>query len=351
MNPPKGIFNLIRWAVGGPFRVAARWGSAAAFFCKQSAESLCLTFNRAMRGTPNAEYLWKHYNGGLLPEVKEGIICIFDGTLYHGGPTDRLRGVLTSYAEARRRGLPFYLSWTDPFELTDYYQPAAVDWRIRPEELSRSRRQSFPVLIEDLTDFYSAMRLRAGLISRKPQVHLFTNADNSRGHYRELFHELFRPSPALVAAVAPHRRELGEVYDAFTFRFLSLLGDFKDWAGETLDAVGARELMERNGRELMSLIEAIPDNRRILVTSDSVSFLKYVAPLSPRIYVVPGDVKNIDLLAGESHPDAWMKTFVDQQLLMGASRVTLMRTGRMFRSGFPRFAAEVGGAEFIYHEF
>ena len=69
-----------------------------------------------------------------------------------------------------------------------------------------------------------------------------------------------------------------------------------------------------------------------------------------RIYIVPGDVKNIDLAKGE-FKDAWLKTFTDQQLIMLAEKVYLMRTGRMYRSGFPRFAAEIGGRPFVYHQF
>ena len=89
---------------------------------------------------------------------------------------------------------------------------------------------------------------------------------------------------------------------------------------------------------------------KILVTSDSRKFLDLAADIDSRIYIVPGEVKNIDLLKGE-YPDAWMKTFIDQQLLMHASHVTLMITGKMYNSGFPRFAAEVGGAQYSIHRF
>ena len=66
--------------------------------------------------------------------------------------------------------------------------------------------------------------------------------------------------------------------------------------------------------------------------------------------MVEGDIKNIDMTVGD-FPEVWLKTFTDQQLLMGAKKVTLMRTGKMYKSGFPRFAAEVGGVEFIDHVF
>lgn len=81
-------------------------------------------------------------------------------------------------------------------------------------------------------------------------------------------------------------------------------------------------------------------------------FLDYARTLSPRIYTVDGPVSNIDLGPAASDTGqndlrrAWLKTFVDQQLIMGADRVVRLRTGQMYPTGFPRFAAETGGCPF-----
>ena len=51
---------------------------------------------------------------------KEGIVCMYDGLILHGGLTDRIRGLLTTYREAKRRGMPFYIHWDHPFRLEEF---------------------------------------------------------------------------------------------------------------------------------------------------------------------------------------------------------------------------------------
>lgn len=278
------------------------------------------------------------------------VIMMCDGKLFHGGPTDRLRGILTTYREARRRGMPFYIYWRSPFRLEDYLEPAGFDWRIEDDELKYTAEEAFPLIIEDENNLQSGMRMRAGLKQRKEQIHVYSNADNGIGGYGELYKEVFKPSPALERNVDKHLSEIGAPYWAFTFRFLNLLGDFREWQRTTLEGEERDEFVERVKGEMLRIMEEMPAGYRALVTSDSVSFLDAVKEIDERIYVVPGDVKNVDLTK-EEHREAWMKTFTDQQLLMRAERVYLMRTGRMYKSGFPRFAAEVGGVEFVDHKF
>lgn len=278
------------------------------------------------------------------------IVCLCDGRMFHGGPTDRLRGILTTYREAKRSGIPFYISWRSPFNLEDYYIPAGFDWRIDPDKLIYDKRDSFPLIIEDEPNLYAKWRIKRGVKINVSQLHVYSNADNARGEYSELFREVFRPSEALQKEVDIHLEKLGPRFHAFTFRFLQLLGDFKDWYQVTLPEEERIRLMDKVVDEFHKLISKIPEGYKILVTSDSSRFLQRIKNEDERIYIVPGEVKNIDLLKGE-HQGAWMKTFVDQQLLMHAEKVVLMRTGDMFKSGFPRFAAEVGGAQFIDHKF
>lgn len=279
------------------------------------------------------------------------VVCMCDGRRFHGGPTDRLRGILTTYREAKKRKLPFFISWTEPFQLEKYLVPASTDWRIKASDLKYTVDEAFPVIIEDETNLQSYLRMKAGFNNRLNQLHFYSNADNAIGEYRELFAELFKPSPDLARNVSSELDAIGSPYWAFTFRFLNLLGDFKEWSRKTLSSLESELLIGKCIEEILTLAEEMPVGYKILVTSDSHRFLDIVKKgLDKRIYVVEGDVKNIDLLKGE-YPEAWMKTFVDQQLLMKAEKVHLMRTGGMYKSGFPRFAAEVGGVEFIDHVF
>ena len=171
-----------------------------------------------------------------------------------------------------------------------------------------------------------------------------------QGHYAGLFRELFRPTPLVQREVDRHLKELGAKYHAFSFRFIGLLGDFHDQQEDRLLPGEAEAFLAKVADEFRKELKAVPEGHRVLVATDSPTFLSLAPKLDPRIYVVEGDLKHLDMSPGD-YREAWLKTFVDQFLLMHASKVTLMRTGRMYRSGFPRFAAEVGGVPFADHAF
>lgn len=290
---------------------------------------------------------------GVLPKAdltKKGIICMYDGLILHGGLTDRERGLLTTYKEVRRRGIPFYIHWNHPFELTDYLQPATFDWRIDPEEISYSAEDSFPVLIQDHRKVINRLRLTGALYKCRKQTLVYSNSDNGRGCYAELYKELFRPTERLEKAVKIHSGQLGEHYWAFSFRFIGLLGDFKDLPDYILPEEERKRFLSKVVAEFRKLLNLVPDGHKVLVATDSPEFLKLAPSIDSRVYVVDGDIRHLDISESKNE-DVWLKTFVDQHLLMHAEKVILMRTGSMFRSGFPRFAAEVGGAEFIDHKF
>lgn len=286
--------------------------------------------------------------------VRAGVISMYDGRLQHGGITDRLKGALSTYHEARRRGLPFYIYWRVPFKLEDYLEPAAVDWRISDDEISSLCGDAFPVLIDEKEQYQAhannSLQLKMALRKRLPQTQVYSNADNFRGRYREMYAELFRPTALLKNAVEKHLAQLGEQYYAFSFRFIGLLGDFSDYPGVVLPQEEGEKLMDKVAGEFRRLIADLPAGVKIFVTADSVRFLKRIGPEDERIYIVAGDVKHTDFDT-VTDDDVWLKTFVDQHLLMHARRVTLMRTGRMYRSDFARFASEIGGVEFVYHDF
>lgn len=280
-------------------------------------------------------------------------ICILDGSFTHGGLTDRIRGILSVYQEAKRRDIPFCIYWIHPFILSKFLLPAdpnTLDWRISEDALCRNLKHSKLIIADDLTETESQHRLEASFHSNHQQLHFYTNADIGRGSYQYLFNELFKPSPLLKVALRKHQSRLTSAYQAFAFRFLTLLDDFTDFKVPELSPEQQETLMQKVEEELRRLIKEVPDDQSIFITGDSIRFLNRVRNIDPRIYVVDGDIRHIDLDTNQTE-ETELKTFVDQFLLMGAYKVTLLRTGRMYRSGFSRFAAEVGGAEFIDHEF
>lgn len=295
-----------------------------------------------------------HANGHCSEiENRDGskiVICPFDGRLHHGGTTDRIRGLLSTYSEASRRGIPFRISWTSPFRLEDYLEPASYDWRIAPGDVHHIKGIARPVVIQDKDNATSDRILKAALDGLDGEIHVYSNADTSIGNYHKLYTELFRPSALLAQSVGKHKAHLGDRYWAFHLRFLCLLGDFKDWSDEILPDKEAVKLMESCRREILKIINDLPEGYGIFITSDSRRFLNFIADADPRIYITPGDIQNIDLASGEQE-DTWLKAFTDQQLLMDAERVYRLSTCNMYPSGFSRFAAEVGGAKFIDYKF
>lgn len=292
----------------------------------------------------------KLYHNRLESVKKCGVVCVLDGNMYHGGLTDRLRGILTSYREAKRKGLPFYIMWDKPFYLTDYLEPATFNWIMRSEELSRSRVNSKVVVADDLSDLQSLFRIRSAFHYIKPQIHLYTNADSARGEYASLYSELFRPSKQLKTCVDSHLSMLGPRYWSVSYRFMGVLGDFNDWERIKIGKDEQMLLIEKSAAALRNIIRMAPEGIRILVASDSSRFLDYVKDIDARIYIVSGEIRHIDL-DEDKDSSIWLKTFVDQQLIMNAEKVFRMLNPLTYTTGFPRFAAEIGGAELIDYRY
>ncbi len=353
-NPKKIIGSLGRRYGGRPFQVIRKFIYDSILIPGQLSMLRQIRSKRYKPGSDEYDFYNLHYIDGKSRLSRHGVIMMYDGRLQHGGITDRLKGALSTYHEARRRGLPFYIYWRVPFKLEDYLEPAAVDWRINDDEISSLRGDAFPVLIDEKIQYQAhvnnSLQLKMALCRRLPQTQVYSNADNFRGRYREMYDELFKPTELLQNVVDKHLAQLGEHYYAFSFRFIGLLGDFSDYPGVVLSKEEGEKLMDKVVGEFKRLAADLPGDAKIFVTADSVRFLQRIQPEDERIYIVAGDVKHTDFDT-VTDDDVWLKTFVDQHLLMHAHRVTLMRTGRMYRSDFARFASEIGEREFVYHDF
>lgn len=99
----KKIIGFIGRRYGGrPFKVLRKFCYDTYDFMHQLPEVYYLIRKRFKPGSQNDRYCKDHYRGEDIILSRTGIVCICDGTLYHGGPTDRLRGILTTYDEARK---------------------------------------------------------------------------------------------------------------------------------------------------------------------------------------------------------------------------------------------------------
>lgn len=284
------------------------------------------------------------------------IIFMCDGRLHHNGLTDRLRGILTTYALAKILKRPFYIHWTSPFQLENYLEPNNYDWRISHENINYDIRYSTPLVFNlhphksyRKRNILSYLIFAKWLSKKARDKHVYTNFYFPKSKFPRLYKELFRPSHVLLEEINKHLAILGHHYWSFSFRYHRLLGDFRDVIGTPLAPEAAEKLINKNINELKSLVNKLPNGYKCLITSDSQTFLNKVELIDPRIYIVPGTISHIDV--DKSSENGWLKLFVDQNLIMGAEKVFLLQTDGMHKSGFAEFAALIGEKKFIYHQF
>lgn len=286
-------------------------------------------------------------------DLQQAVIMMIDGRYEAWGMADRLRACLGIYSLCKAQNMPFYINWTYPFDLKYFLEPNIYNWSINSQDIIYEIPYSKPfvvfvngkVLCESLLDKY--IFLYKILKTNHIQYHLYTNVIINKSQWHNLFLELFKPSAILQAAISENLQKIGSPYISATFRFQQLLGDFKEAGFRILEKTERLELINKCIKELNSFIESVPVNYKVLVTSDSITFLKKVQGNS-RIYVIPGIVVHMSNMADKS---TFLKSFLDFYLIMGAEKVYLFQTGQMYNSGFPRFAAQVGNKTFIHHKF
>ena len=290
------------------------------------------------------------------PGDKKKVIFMCDGFKQHGGLSDRMAGLLTTWYESKRQHLPFFIHWTDPFDLSDFLVPAGeYDWRIDPRKISYSYDCSFPVIM-DISSTHGKNIIKKYLFKYsflgKRDILVYSNMMYARKDSFRLYHELFKPSDYLQQNIDFHLTNIGAPYWSFTFRFGNYLGDFKDIIGHPLEEAEKKRLVDKNIRELKQLIKNLPTGYKALVTSDSLFFLNQVEKADDSIYIVKEKLMHVDFYKKEENTkEVWLKSFLDQHLIMNAQRVFLLKTEGMYKSGFPAFAAILGDKEFICHEF
>ena len=285
-----------------------------------------------------------------------------DGKLPHGGLTDRFRNILSIYSYCKTNGIPFKVYYNFPAPLTNYLVPNKYDWEIRSKDLSYHilSSQEIDLYVNELPltgerkssqarDYNNHIHLttldQELSKKRRRQYHIYGNAYFARGQYKSLFEELFKPSAYLAKRLEALRNSFSEPYESVTLRFQMLLGDLEEGTFEVLGTQQQEDLIET----CIKKIDELWRNKyfstpKILVTSDSSRFISRIS-IKEYVYTIPGKMEHMD---HTHNPDIEMnaKPFVDLFLLKDARRLTLLRTGKMYKSGFPAFAAELGERPF-----
>lgn len=300
--------------------------------------------------------IWQFYRQKAPNQIDKDPLYIFmaDGRVGHGGMFDRLKGLISVYAVAQARGKKFKIHWTYPFRLEKYLEPNTYDWQIKDEEIRYHFPQSRPLFLYG--ECYAPARL---MKDRKNESHFYygfnslkeINAKFGKDYdWGQLYRELFKPTAYLQQYLDIYQQEIGTQYIAVHTRFLNLLGDKTEAdINPVLPKLEQQQLMEAAVNSIRQIMAAhSPSGEpslRVMLASDSMTFIHYATVQIPELYVVPGTVKHIDT-AGATDDSENIKMFTDYYLLAHAQKVYSLWHEGMWKSAFPEYAAMIGGVKF-----
>lgn len=276
------------------------------------------------------------------------VIFMIDGKVKHGGLTDRLNGIISTYFCCKQQQLSFRIFFTKPFRLEDYLVPNKYDWTMSSDEISNFRKSCSPIFVRNpdtgsidqkLITLYKKIRK-----TKTKNAHVYSNVNGvESGIFSDLFKELFKPSLRLQELLDEQKKLIEENYIAATFRFQQLLGDFKEDEYKTYNKQDQKSLIEEC---IKYLVRIYSENRqKILVTSDSITFLAAASKLD-FVYVIPGEVVHMQF----SSEDAFLphaKAFLDLFMLSEASKIYSIKIKDMYDSGFPKLASRINNRPFV----
>lgn len=296
--------------------------------------------------------LYKYYTSGAMKAINDEkmIIYMADGRMKHGGISDRICGMVSAYNYCKKHGLRFKIYFVSPYNLFDFLECSAFDWRISDDEISYNTHDSEPIYLSVYSGDYNLVEAyfnnRIGRI-RKKQVHVYTNARYFHKHeFSGLFNELFKPSLILQNALEHTKEMIPKPYISLTFRFQQLLGDFKEDGFTILKTEEERQtLMDKCLKCIRTLYNQTKS--KVLVTSDSVTFLDYAGQLD-YVYTIPGGMRHQDYgkdMAVDKSID--LKSFVDFFMIAEAETIYLYANVPLRASGFPVTASLIHNTKLI----
>ena len=269
------------------------------------------------------------------------IFCLDNRTSLCGF-ADRLKGMVSCYAYAKAIGIPFRIEHIVPFDLSDYFVPNKYEWRVKSSEKSYNLLYANPIFWLNWLNPVLSINTRIFKSNTKRQHHFYTNTDfvnkvnveyNKNYTFGELFSELFKPSLMLEKAINEQKSQIGGNYVSVSFRFMQLMGDFKDSWGDVLSEEDKVDLLEKSLIIVRQLYEQ--EQKTVLVTSDSQTFIDFVSK-QDFVYVIPGTIGHI----GYSQDDGVTeKMFIDFCMISQADHVYMAHSGKMYRSAFAKTAA------------
>lgn len=302
-------------------------------------------FHKEEQKLKNTYYLHNNPCKGIEHQT---IVAMVDGRVAHGGLSDRIRGIVSVYGYCKEKKIPFKLYYVHPFHLEEYLQPADYDWRISPEQISYHPNEAVPILLTcDRLPNKHHRRYLDQVLKKYPhrQIHIYTNSQFLDKDFTSNFSEIFSPRPNIKLLVDKYAIPGNEDFISMTFRFQQLLGDFKEDGCKILSKEEQETLIRKCIEKADYIRRTFHPTSKVLLTSDSVSFVKRFCKEKDYAFSIPGEVVHIDYTSNASY-EIYAKTFIDMFTLSKAKKIYLLRTGDMYRSGFGKRASKISGVDF-----
>lgn len=277
------------------------------------------------------------------------VIYMCDGRIHHGGLADRLSGLVSTYDYCKQNNKVFKANYIYPYPLTAFLIPNKYDWEINERDISYNSKESKPIFITHRFNIWEQQGLANKLLnSDKEQIHVYTNMKYFfQCNFKYLFDELFKPSKLLQEAINAELKKLPDEYVSVTFRFQQLLGDLEEGNFPKLKTEKEKELLIQ---KCLKYIEKIhnrhPEIRKLLVTSDSTTFLNKANKIQ-YVHTIAGKIVHMDFDGYNSTADIHLKSFVDLFMIAKASTIYNVILPPLYHTSFPWVASMIYGNKYI----
>lgn len=295
--------------------------------------------------------LFKYYNlkSSNIVFQKETISMI-DGRTLHGGLGDRISGIVSAYIYAKSVGRKFFINHYYPFNLEDFLKPNKFDWRINRNDISYNIfvARPFYISICNKNPCSQYKYFKSRLSDNIFQQHIYTNCVlSNRKNFSIAFNELFKPSDEINRYISEYKDKIGIKYVSITFRFQQLLGDFNEKGFRTLNnRDDVSNLLERC-REALEFLYS-KEKTKILVTSDSKTFLNYISNKFDYVFLIPGDVVHCDYVTKDKQSNSnYLKSFLDLYMIANAEKIYRVKIKPLYGSCFPIVASNIFNKGFL----
>lgn len=292
--------------------------------------------------------LYKYYN--LKSEKAKNkntmAIVMFDGRVPkgHGGLSDRLWGILSTYKYCIDNDIDFRINFVSPYKLEEFLEPNEYDWSIHSSEISYNLTSSRPFYLsmfyrDPVRDYIRMNKLMKKSIN---QNHVYTNTRTiTDAEYGNLFNTLFKPSKILQQAIDENKAKIGKPYITLTFRFQQLLGDFSEGNFPILKTEKEKQdLIEK----CLQMVEYLHNIKKmpILVTSESTRFLREAEKFD-YVLTIPGKVSHIDFEQGTENTAVHLKSFVDMMMIANGEEIYMGYIPPLYNTTFPKTCSNIFG--------